>query len=59
MTRQINGYTIETYGGFITVKHWTVFDKDDRQIATYFRYGDAKKACLNGNFDNGFKGKLY
>jgi len=59
MTREINGYRIETCGGHILVKHWIVYDKDNKALAIYFRYSKAKNACLKGNFDDGYKGKLY
>ena len=56
--KNINGYTIETVGGFITIKHWIVC-KDDKFIGIYFKYGTAKTACLNDDFSGAYKKSLY
>jgi len=57
-TRHINGYTIETYGGFITVKHWLAL-KDDQLQGTFFKFRDAKIACENADFSTAYQGRLY
>lgn len=56
--RNINGYTIETVGGFITIKHWIVC-KGEEFIGIYFKFGKAKTACLNEDFSGAYKKSLY
>jgi len=56
--RIINGYHVETVGGFITIKYWIV-TKKDVYVGTYFKFRDAKEACINRNFSKAYKGKLY
>ena len=58
MKKQINGYFIETCGGFITVKHWIV-TLNNEYVGTYFKFGDAKKACELKDFSGAFVGTLY
>ena len=50
--REINGYTIETRGGESFVKRWAVL-QDEKLIAVYFKYREAKKACETGDFSGG------
>ena len=59
MERQINGYKVERLGGFITVKHWMVYDKDDVYQGAFFKFGTAKEACLNEDFSGAYKGRVY
>ena len=59
MIRQINNYIIKVYGGFIMVKHWIVYDSSNNNKGTFFKYANAKEACLSNNFEKAFKGKLY
>ena len=59
MTRKVNNYQIETLGGFITIKHWIITDKDNNYMGTYFKFGDAKTACLNNNFTDAYQGSMY
>jgi len=59
MIRIVNNYQIETHGGFITVKHMIVSDKENNHMGTYFKYGKAKAACLRNDFNDAYKGKLY
>ena len=56
--RNINGYQVETVGGFITIKHWIV-SLDGEHIGTFFRFADAKKACLHNDFSKAYKKTLY
>jgi len=57
--RTVNGYTIESLGGFILVKHWIVYNDKSQLLGTFFKFRDAKKACLENDFSNGYKGSLY
>ena len=49
MIRKVYDYQVETLGGFIAVKHWIITDKDNNYMGTYFKFGDAKTACLNNS----------
>ena len=57
-TKKINGYVIEGIGGFITVRHWIV-NKDYKYMGTFFKFGDAKTACLENDFSGAYQGRLY
>ena len=57
--RIINGYTIESLGGFILVKHWIVYNDKAQFVGTFFKFRDAKNACLTNDFSNAYKGFLY
>lgn len=57
--RVINGYIVETRGGFITVKHWIVYDRLGERRGIYFRFREAKEACLLNDFSKGYQGNLY
>jgi len=56
--RKVNGYTIETRGGFICVKRWAVL-RDGRLIAVYLKYREAKRACETEDFSGGLKSDIY
>lgn len=56
--RNINGYQVETAGGFITVKRWIVY-KDKRIIRVFCRFKDAKDACHTGDFSKGMAKDIY
>lgn len=56
---KVNGYEIHTIGGFITVRHWSIFDEDGNFMGTYFTYKEAKGACIAEDFDDAFYGKMY
>ena len=58
MKRKINGYTVETVGGFITIKYWAVY-KNNAFIGIYFQFSQAKQACLDENFKEAYIAKLY
>ena len=59
MTRIINNFTIETMGGFVTIKYWQVHNQDNEFKGIFFKFGDAKTACLNNNFSKAYMGRLY
>ena len=59
MERQVNGFTVETVGGFVTIKYWVVYNANKEYMGTFFKFGDAKTACLNNDFSEAFKEKLY
>jgi len=56
--RKVNGYTIETRGGGSFVKRWAVL-RDEKLIAIFFKYSEAKKACETGDFSEGLKRDIY
>ena len=56
--RHINGYTVETAGGFITVKRWLVY-KHEELMGVFFSYGNAKIACSTDSFTNARKRDIY
>jgi len=59
MIRKINNFTIETIGGFITIKYWTVINQDNEFKGIFFKFGAARTACLNNDFSGAYKGRLY
>ena len=56
--RHINGYKVETAGGFITVKRWLVH-KHQELMGVFFSFRKAKEACENNNFTNAIKKDIY
>ena len=59
MKRKINGYNVETVGGFITVKHWIVTDSNDEFKGIFFKFNQARTACLTSDFSEAYHGRLY
>ena len=59
MTRIINNFTIETMGGFITIKYWRVRNQNNEFKGIFFKFGDAKAACLNNDFSKAYMERLY
>ncbi|MCD6209941.1 MAG: hypothetical protein J7J01_03435 [Methanophagales archaeon] len=55
---EINGYRIEGRGGPGFVKRYTVL-RNEKLIAVYFKYRDAKQACETGDFSGGLKRDIY
>lgn len=59
MKRNVNGFIIETIGGFITVKQWIVSTTEGKFMGNFFTFKAAKKACLDNDFSSAFNGRLY
>ena len=59
MIRTVNNFIIETMGGFITIKYWQVYNQDNEFKGIFFRFGDAKTACLNNDFSGAYMERLY
>lgn len=58
--RVINGYVVETRGGFITVKRWAILDsKEENLVRVYFKFRDAKQACETEDFSGGLAKDIY
>ena len=58
--RIINGYVVETRGGFITVKRWAVLDsKEENLLGVYFKFRKAKQACETKDFSGGLAEDIY
>ena len=57
--RIVNNYTIESLGGFVLVKHWIVYNDKAQFMGTFFKFRDAKTACLTDNFLDAYDGFLY
>ena len=55
---KINNFEIEKRGGFICVKRWAIL-KDNNLIRIYFKFKDAKNACLNNDFSKGLNKDIY
>lgn len=58
-SRSINNYRIETVGGFVMVKHWIVYDKEGGFKGIFFKFKDAKEACLSDDFSKAYMDELY
>ncbi|RLC80418.1 MAG: hypothetical protein DRI61_05830 [Chloroflexi bacterium] len=56
--REVNGYIIETRGRGSFVKRWVVL-RDEKEIAVYFKYREAKRACETNDFSKGLEEDLY
>jgi len=54
----VNGYTIVACGGFVTPKRWEVYDEDKRFVAVFFKYKEAKEACLRQDFPEQSRSRL-
>lgn len=57
--RNVNNYSIGSFGGHILIRHWIVYDKNETYMGTFFKYGKAKEACVSGDFSGAYKGPLY
>jgi len=56
--REVNGYIIETRGGESFVRRWVVL-RNEKEIAVYFKYSEAKKACETNDFSKGLEEDFY
>jgi len=56
--KTVNGYRIETAGGGSFVKRWIVW-QNSYFVRIFFKFREAKIACLTGDFSKGMKKDIY